>query len=249
MTLLNSSKSAKRCQRNPHDILHKSSGGHLEQTIFQHWGVTPAQMTELVHSNPSLRGMILGYVAEFKAQELFASIPEIKDLGKDDDHDRKKKGDRRILYKGRTLKVEVKSLQTNTVKRIGPDEWTGKLQCDASDRREVKFPDGSELETTLLLRGEFDVLAVNCFAFGDKWRFAFARNEDLPTARYRKYTEAQKENLIASLIAIGWPPRAPFKESLLEALDEVIDDPSKVEVKEKEETVPTGMPVLEVKPK
>lgn len=234
---------------NPHDVLHKLSGEDDQRTIFHHWGVTPAQMTELVRSNPSLRGMILGYVAERKAQEHFASYIEITDLGKDDDHDRKKKGDRRIQYKGKTLKVEVKSLQTVTVEQEGSDKWSGKFQCDASDRRTVEFPDGSKLETTLLLRGEFDVLAVNCFAFGDKWRFAFARNQDLPTAQFRKYTDAQKQNLIASMISITWPPEAPFKENLLEVLEEAIAAPVQVEVEEKEETVVSKQPILEVKPK
>ena len=145
--------------------------------------------------------------------------------------------------------AEVKSLQTNSVESSGPDEWTGGFQCDASDRRTVRFEDGSTLETTLLLRGEFDVLAVNCFAFGDQWRFAFARNKDLPQARYAKYTAAQRERLIASLISITWPPKPPFTEDLLSVLDRVLAEPAEVVVEEKKEVVEAEQTVLEVKPK
>ena len=76
--------------------------------------------------------------------------------------------------KTKSRAVEVKSLQTSLCKYLGNDHWTGKAQVDGSDRRTVKFIDGTELNTTLLLRGEFDLLAVNCFVFGEKWRFVFA---------------------------------------------------------------------------
>lgn len=121
---------------------------------------------------------MLGYVAEKVFHDTFLEHPEISEKGKDDDHDRKKKGDRRIVYKGKTLTIEVKSLQTAMARRTGPNEWTGKAQVDGSDRRIIKFPDGTELNTTLLLKGEFDLLAVNCFAFGEEWKFAFAKNKD-----------------------------------------------------------------------
>ena len=88
---------------------------------------------------------MLGYVAEKKFHDTFLEHPEITEKGKDDDHDRKKKGDRRIVYKGKTLIIEVKSLQTAMVKKLGPDQWEGKSQVDGSDRRIIKFPDGSEL--------------------------------------------------------------------------------------------------------
>ena len=44
--------------------------------------------------------------------------------------------------------------------------WIGKAQVDASDRREIVLPDNSRVTTTCLLKGEFDILAVNVFAFG-----------------------------------------------------------------------------------
>jgi hypothetical protein len=178
-------------------------------TILQRWDIDPAELTELVDENPSLRGIMLGYVAEHKFRELVEAHPQITATHKHDDHDRKRKSDRVLIYKGEEFTVEVKSLQTNSINR-GESESTGKAQVDASDRRTVTLTDGAALNTTLLLFGQFDILAVNCFAFADKWRFVFALNRDLPCSRYRKYTQAQREQLIASLVPVSYPPKHPF---------------------------------------
>lgn len=193
-----------------------------KESILKRWGITEEQLTELVDQNPSLRGMMLGYVAEDKFHDAFLKHPQISEISKDDDHDRTKKGDRRIIYKGKTFIIEVKSLQTAMVKRLGDDKWEGKAQVDGSDRRIIKFPDRTELNTTLLLRGEFDLLAVNCFAFGEKWRFVFAKNKDLPTSAFAKYTEAQRRQLIASLVPVTWPPKPPFTDNPFKLLDELV---------------------------
>lgn len=193
-------------------------------SILKRWGITEEELTELVEQNPSLRGIMLGYVAEKKFHDEFLEHPEISEKGKDDDHNRKKKGDRRIVYKGKSLIIEVKSVQTATVKMLGEDKWSGKSQVDGSDRRIIKFPDGTDLNTTLLLRGEFDLLAVNCFAFGEKWRFAFAKNKDLPTSTFRKYTTEQQNQLIASLVPVTWPPTPPFTDNPFKLLDELISE-------------------------
>ncbi len=167
---------------------------------------------------------MLGYVAEKKFHDTFLEHPEITEKTKDDDHDRSKKGDRRIVYKGKVLTIEVKSLQTAMVKKLGDDEWEGKSQVDGSDRRTIKFPDGTELNTTLLQKGEFDLLAVNCFAFGGKWRFIFAKNKDLPSSNFKKYTEAQRMQLIASLVPVSWPPKAPFTDNPFKLLDDIVSE-------------------------
>jgi hypothetical protein len=194
----------------------------MRESILSEWDITEQEFTKLVKCNPSLRGMILGYIAEHKFQTMFLNHPAISSTSKDDDHDRSKKGDRRIVYKGKTITIEVKSLQTNTVKKIGDDLWEGKSQVDGSDKRIVTFPDHSELNTTLLLRGEFDILAVNCFSFGGKWRFIFCKNSDLPTSTFKKYTEVQQNGLIASLISVNWPPKPPFTINLFQLLDELL---------------------------
>ena len=107
------------------------------------------------------------------------------------------------------------------IKKMPDGTFFGKSQVDASDRREVTFKDDTKLATTCLLRGEFDILAVNCYAFDNEWRFAFARNDQLPQNTYKKYSEAQKAALLPTLIPVTWPPQAPFSEepfSLLDAL-------------------------------
>lgn len=178
-------------------------------TILQRWDITERELTALVDENPSLRGIMLGYVAEHKFRELVEEHPHISGSKKYDDHDRKRKSDRVIVYKGEEFSVEVKSLQTNLIKKQGT-VWRGRAQVDGSDRRIVTFPDGTELNTTLLLRGQFDILAVNCFAFENDWHFAFALNRDLPKSTFKKYTQAQRDQLIASLVPVSWPPEPPF---------------------------------------
>ena len=192
-------------------------------SILEELGLAIGELTELIHSNPSLRGMVVGYAAEQKLRVYLQSRDEITYVGKPDDHDRQNKGDHVIQYRGHRLTIEIKSLQTRMVTRDG-DVWRGRAQVDASDRRTVILADGSALETTLLKVGEFDVLAVNCFAFGQGWNFVFAKNEDLPRSRYRNYTDEVRSQLIASLVPVSWPPESPFNANLLAVLDSLIDD-------------------------
>lgn len=192
--------------------------------ILERWGVSVEELTKLVDENPSLRGILLGYVAEHHLTNLLAKCADVTESMKYDDHDRTKKGDRVVIYKGRRLLIESKSLQTNSVRQMGADSWTGKAQVDGSDRRTVTFPDGSTLETTLLLPGEFDMLAVNCFAFGNTWRWSFCRNCDLPRSSYRGYTPAQCAGLLASLVMVTWPPQPPFSDNMFEILDRLVSE-------------------------
>lgn len=177
------------------------------RNILDDWDMSEEDMTDLIAENPSLRGMVLGYAAELMFKKLY--LHGRKDIAskKDDDHDRTRQGDRRLRYKGRELLVEVKSLQTNSVKphKKNPDVLTAGVQVDASDRRTVEFEDGSTLETTCLIVGQFDILAVNCRPFTDDWDFAFALNRDLARSTYNKYTEVQRNSLIKSMQYLTWP--------------------------------------------
>jgi hypothetical protein len=194
------------------------------KSVFERWQLTPQELDEIVSANPSLRGMMFGYVSEYKLRKLWFSDPIFQGVTKEDDHDRTKKGDLWFTYKGVRISVEVKSLQTHSVKGGGlADVYTGDFQCDASDRRKVKLPNGEQLETTCLLVGEFDVLAVCLFEFGHKWRFAFAKNWDLPHPGLRsKYTQEQKNHLLAGSIKISWPLQPPFRTDLFQLLDEIV---------------------------
>lgn len=181
----------------------------MTDSILQRWDITIEELTDVVDQNPSLRGMILGYLAELKLENMWLTRENISGISKHDDHDRRKKGDRVVLYKGRKFVFEAKSLQTNTIRKTD-EGWIGKAQVDASDRREVNLPNKTVVTTTCLLRGEFDILAVNVFSFENKWRFVFAKNSDLPSSKFAKYTEYQRRHLLATLVTIHWPPRPPF---------------------------------------
>lgn len=190
-------------------------------SILDHWQLTEAELTQLVSDNPSLRGMMFGYIAEHKFHEMIISHPRVCALRKDDDHNRKLKGDRVFSCDGREIRIEVKSLQTNSIKRQENGRMTATAQCDASDRRRVTFADGSSLETTCLLPGEFDVLAINLFAFTNKWEFAFALNSELPRSTFRKYTPYQREQLLASLLKLEYPLQPPYTSDFDQILERI----------------------------
>jgi hypothetical protein len=170
-----------------------------------------------------MRGHMFGYVAEMKLRSMWFSGESVTQAVKYDDHDRKKKGDLVITYRGHSFIIESKSLQTNSIRRV-EDKLFGKAQCDASDRRIINLPDGSSVNTTCLLVGEFDLLAINIFAFSDEWRFLFAMNKELPRSSYRKYTEAQRQYLLASLVPVVYPPEPPLYADPFKLLDEIIEE-------------------------
>lgn len=83
----------------------------MTDSILKRWDITVEELTQVVDQNPSLRGMLLGYLAEIKLEKLWLRRGGISDTSKRDDHDRKKKGDRIVVYKGREFIFESKSLR------------------------------------------------------------------------------------------------------------------------------------------
>lgn len=193
----------------------------MPQDILTTLGLTPQELTEIVRENPSLRGFISGYISEYKLRKFFASDKRISNIRKYDDHDRSRKSDIVFTYKGEDISVEVKSLQTNSIRKEG-NVFSGKTQVDASDKRPVKLPNGKTVSTTCLLVDEFDLLAVNLYSFESKWHFAFAKNSDLPRSNFRGYTPAQRKYLIATLIGVTWPTQPPFTNDPFPLLDEIV---------------------------
>lgn len=194
-----------------------------DKTILERWQITAEDFTELIDQNPSLRGMISGYLAEFKLKQFLLSVSGVERVTKNDDHDRTKKGDFIVTYKGHDITIEVKSLQTNSIVKTAT-HYTGKAQCDASDRREITLPNGTTVQTTCLLVGEFDLLAVNLFAFENNWRFVFARNEDLPRSTYKKYAPEQRQHLLASLVKVSLPSEPPFQTDIVSLLNAIVQE-------------------------
>jgi len=202
---------------------HSKPLSEKKRNILERWHITAEELTELIDANPSMRGNMFGYVAEMKLRKMWFSGERITHAVKYDDHDRKKKGDLVVTYRDYSFIIESKSLQTNSIK-TEELRFTGVAQCDASDRRVIELPDGSSVNTTCLLVGEFDLLAVNLFAFENEWRFVFAKNSDLPRSRFRKYTEIQREHLLASLVPVSWPSEPPMHNEPYKLFDEIIEE-------------------------
>ena len=77
-------------------------------TEHDEWGVSASDLTRIVHDNPSLRGMMFGY---WKLRQLFENDNRITAVRKDDDHDRRKKGDLVVTYRGTHTRSKSKSLK------------------------------------------------------------------------------------------------------------------------------------------
>ncbi len=138
---------------------------------------------------------------------------------KDDDHE-KTKSDRTVVYKGRPISIQVKSIQTNSIK-LANGVFTASVQNDASDRRKVKLPGGSAVETTCYVVGEYDILAVSLHPFTGEWRYAFKENSKLKRTTSKKYTPRQQRHLLATLETISFPLDTSWTEdfdAILEAV-------------------------------
>jgi len=209
-------------------------------TVLERWGITAEELTAIVDNNPSLRGVLIGYIGEIKLKEFLAKTKQVDGLHKADDHDRRNKNDLALNYHGHRFTIEVKSLQTHTVKTIEDSKtnsqlFSGKYQCDASDCRKVKLPDGSEVTTTCLVAGEFDIVAVNLFAFRGKWEYGFALNRDLGKSKHKSYTAEQQKFLLATLQTVSLPILPPYESDIFVLLNRL--------AQEKEEGGPTTPPV------
>lgn len=195
-------------------------------TILDRWQLTATELTTIIDNNPSLRGFLLGYIAEYKLRTFLNHHPFVSNLYKPDDHNRSAsaKADMLLTYKGHSFGIEVKSLQTNSIKRQPNGLLIGKTQVDASDNRDVILPNGETIKTTCLLVGQFDLLAINLFQFQEQWDFAFILNRDLPRSTYRRYTESQREYLLATLVNVTWPLEPPFADNPFTLLDQLVSE-------------------------
>lgn len=185
--------------------------------------VSPEELVKAIKAAPSLRGMILGYVAEHMFEQHVPSrYPVIlsNDIRSHDDHDRSvNKSDRTIIYKDRRYGIQLKSIQTNSIAREKSSQLLEAcVQNDASDRRTVILDDGSTLDTTCYLRGEYDILAVPLFPFTGRWDYAYKLNSACSPSRYRKYTEYQRSCLLSTTERICWPLSSDWHFNLLELL-------------------------------
>src|SRR3989338_165263 len=118
----------------------------MPKDVLTTLGINSQELTDIVSENPSLRGFLSGYISEYKLRNFFTSDKRISNVHKYDDHDRSRKSDMVLTYKNTEISIEVKSLQSSTIKNEN-GIYTGKVQCDASDRRTIKLPNGKTLST------------------------------------------------------------------------------------------------------
>lgn len=188
--------------------------------IVEDWGLTLEELNAVLSERPSLRGALIGFLAEYRLQRKFFQDSRFHKLQRHDDQDRQRPGDFTFTYQGMDISVEVKSVKSNSV-RSENGGFTGRCGVDASDKREVTLPDGSRLATTCLRTGTFEVLAVSLFEFRQRWEFAFIRNRYLPRSRNRKYNEYQRSNLLATSLEVRWPLKPPLHNTIDPILEEI----------------------------
>jgi hypothetical protein len=187
--------------------------------------IPPADLVEAIKRAPSLRGMILGYVAEEVFEKFLRdNHKEVTEIEKHDDHDRSKnKSDRTITYKDRKYTVQLKSLQTNSIKYFAEGKClVAVVQNDGSDKRAVDLPDGTTIQTTLYRRGDYDILAVPLFPFTGKWEFAYKRNRDCRPCTHSAYTPEAQAQLLASTESITYPLDKTWTTDLISLLDDTL---------------------------
>lgn len=189
--------------------------------VLGNWGITANELAEIVAENPSMRGLMFGFVAEYKLKKEWLLRPGITNIVRPRSHDRKQKCDFTFDYRGISVRLEVKCLDTPKV-RLNEGVYRGTFQCNASDTTKVLLPNGRSVTTNCLIVGGFDVLAVCLFAFGKTWRFAFARNKDLPRTTWRGYTPSQQKYLLKSAMNISWPLEPPYVADLFTVLDRLV---------------------------
>ena len=190
-------------------------------SLLEAWSLTAGELSEIVAENPSMRGLMFGFVAEYKLKKAWLERREVVNLVRPRSHDRKQKCDFLFDYKGHAIRVEVKCLDTPKVKEV-TGSYEGTFQCNASDTTLVPLPNGETVSTNCLVVGGFDLLAVCLYSFGNSWRFAFALNEELPRSTWRKYTPEQQKYLLLSSMKISLPLRAPFADEPFALLDRLL---------------------------
>ena len=83
--------------------------------------LSPEDIVATIKRAPSLRGMLLGYIAEEMFERyILQKYKFIKqeDIKAHDDHDRRSnKSDRTIHVRDRIYSIQLKSIQTNSIKR------------------------------------------------------------------------------------------------------------------------------------
>lgn len=139
-------------------------------------------LQEMIDENPSLRGYIQGYLAERALKTQLLNIAGVSAVRKIPDM-APEKGDFEVIYKNVPLTIECKSVKTGSVKEdVLTQSWMGTVGVCNTDKREITIEGFGNISTSKLIRGQFDILAISCFAVNGEWSFMFIENRFLPSA-------------------------------------------------------------------
>lgn len=180
----------------------------------------PEYVVQILAEAPSVRGMVYGNLAEIQFSHWLAArgVPLHEQI-RDDDH-AKTKSDRTFPWNGRWYTVQVKSMQTNSIKQNDDGTFKAGIQCDGSDRRDVTLPNGHVVNTTNYVCDEFMILATAVHAFTGEWDFAFRLNSTLDRTTSKKYAPEDQQYLLKTMVPITWPLESPWTLDLFELLSE-----------------------------
>jgi len=203
------------------------------------WKLDPDEFNRIIHGNSNALSAIFGYVAEERLREMYLDDhPDVENIRTPKDQDSDDKGDWAFEYGGEPMKIEVKSLQTRTIKRLDDpgqetlsddDETGGRWEAGfhikgTSDQRAVTY-NGDEYNTTLMNveTSDVDIMAVNLYRIEDEWRFAFIRLTDLPRSQ-GNYPDGLKQQLSKSMPKITVPLEDPFTDDLDALMDDILEE-------------------------
>jgi hypothetical protein len=143
-------------------------------------GVTLEEIESLLLENSSLRGYVQGFVAERRLAQILRELPDVEKVEKIPDAS-DEKGDLRITYKGEIIRLELKSLSSDSIRHDCLNEtWQGRVRSKATDKRDVEIEGVGVVRTSCLIKGEFDILGICCLPVDGTWSYLFMEEIYLP---------------------------------------------------------------------
>jgi hypothetical protein len=179
-------------------------------------GFSMSDLQDMIDENPSLRGYLQGYLAERSLKKQMLELPDVSSVKKIPDRSLDK-GDFEVVYKGVSITVEVKSVATASIREdLLTQNWQGSVLVKNTDKREVMVEGIGTIQTTKLTRGQFDILAICCFAVSGKWDFMFIENRFIPSAE-------ESENLLKTRFTINPSTTPGLTYNLIKLLEKTLE--------------------------
>lgn len=143
-------------------------------------GFSISDVEEMISENPSLRGYLHGYLAERVLKKKLEAVPGVTSVAKIPDSV-PEKGDFRVIYNSTPITIEVKSIATESVREnLLTQTWQGLVKIKNTDKRDIEVDGIGVISSSKLLKGQFDILAICCFAVSGEWDFVFIENKYIP---------------------------------------------------------------------